>query len=374
MPTENKIYDCAIVGGGLAGLCLSIQLAKKNHSVILFEKNIYPFHKVCGEYISKESWDFIESLGLNLSQMNLPQIDTIHLSAQDGYIISSPLTMGGFGISRFTLDFELAQIAKQAGVNVIENCKVNNVNLLNNVYEIDSSIEKYLAKLVCGSYGKISPPFIHRAKKVEGENYIGVKHHIKLNFPSNLIELHNFKDGYCGISKVDGDTYCLCYLTTSKNLKDNNNDINQMEKNILMQNPHLKKYFIEAEFLYDKPLAISNIGFKKKSVYQNDIIMLGDSAGAIAPLCGNGMSLAMRASKILASHVSKYLSNQVSKSELILLYEKEWNKNFSFRIKTGYILQKLFGKKISTIVALKILNSSPKLFAKIVSLTHGTKF
>ncbi|HOZ87448.1 MAG TPA: NAD(P)-binding protein [Bacteroidia bacterium] len=59
----NNSYDCAIIGGGLGGLCLAIQLADKNYSVIVFEKNEYPFHKVCGEYISMESHDFLASLG-----------------------------------------------------------------------------------------------------------------------------------------------------------------------------------------------------------------------------------------------------------------------------------------------------------------------
>ena len=35
---ENKIYDVAIIGGGLAGLSLSIQLTKAEYSVALFEK------------------------------------------------------------------------------------------------------------------------------------------------------------------------------------------------------------------------------------------------------------------------------------------------------------------------------------------------
>jgi len=53
---DNDItYDAAIIGGGLAGLALSIQLSKKGYRVILFEKEQYPFHKVCGEYISMES-------------------------------------------------------------------------------------------------------------------------------------------------------------------------------------------------------------------------------------------------------------------------------------------------------------------------------
>jgi flavin-dependent dehydrogenase len=69
MENNQKKYDVAIIGGGLGGLSLAIQLARKNFSVILFEKEKYPFHKVCGEYISMESWGFLEDLGLPLSDL-----------------------------------------------------------------------------------------------------------------------------------------------------------------------------------------------------------------------------------------------------------------------------------------------------------------
>lgn len=369
---ETKQYDCAIIGGGLAGLCLSIQLAKKGHSVILIEKNKYPFHKVCGEYISMESWDFMESLGLQLSQMNLPIINQLNITALNGYTISSELKMGGFGISRYILDNELAIIAKKAGVEVLENCKAMDVKLINTVYEINTTKNNISAKIVCGTYGKINPMFIDFTAK-KGD-YIAVKYHIKTQFPNNLIELHNFENGYCGISKVDNETYCLCYLTTTKNLQNNNNDIKLLERNVLMQNPHLKKYFTESTFLFEKPLAISQIGFNKKHTYQNDILMLGDAAGAIAPLCGNGMSMAMRSSKILANYLDQYLNNKISKSDLINKYTRSWNENFSTRIKTGYYLQKLFGKSIMTLWSLKVLSKCPKLFYKLISLTHGKKY
>jgi flavin-dependent dehydrogenase len=52
-----------IAGGGLAGLALSIQCAQAGYRTVLFEKEKYPFHKVCGEYISFESWNFLEELG-----------------------------------------------------------------------------------------------------------------------------------------------------------------------------------------------------------------------------------------------------------------------------------------------------------------------
>ena len=41
--TDTNVYDAAIIGGGLAGLALSIQLARRGHSIILYEKEQYPF-------------------------------------------------------------------------------------------------------------------------------------------------------------------------------------------------------------------------------------------------------------------------------------------------------------------------------------------
>src|SRR5687768_3157492 len=103
-------YDVAIIGGGLAGLTLSIQCAKAGYRSIVFEKEKYPFHKVCGEYISFEAWDFLERLGVPLAEMNLPVIRKLLLSAPNGKILEQKLPLGGFGISRYKLDSLLADI------------------------------------------------------------------------------------------------------------------------------------------------------------------------------------------------------------------------------------------------------------------------
>src|SRR5215204_1583164 len=111
-------YDVAIIGGGLAGLAASIQLSRRGYKVALFEKETYPFHKVCGEYVSLESRDFLISLGLDLDHLNLPLIDTLHLTAPNGKEFITDLPLGGFGISRYALDNSLAQIAIKNGVHV----------------------------------------------------------------------------------------------------------------------------------------------------------------------------------------------------------------------------------------------------------------
>src|ERR1017187_8737090 len=204
METNLKTYQCAIVGGGLAGLCLAIQLADKGIPIVLFEKNTYPFHKVCGEYISMESWNFLNELGLPLDDLKLPRIRELGISSEKGFMLNAPLQLGGFGISRYSLDAYLCEIARKKNVQVIENCKVFDVqSTTENIFQINTSLGLYQANLVCGTYGKYTPAFVKEDNAQPNKlNYIGVKYHIKAKLKPNRIELHNFKDGYCGVSKV----------------------------------------------------------------------------------------------------------------------------------------------------------------------------
>lgn len=377
MEVDNKIYSCAIIGGGLGGLCLAIQLARQGMEVVLFEKNTYPQHKVCGEYISMESWDFLQDLGLPLNDLGLPRLTQLGISEEGGFMLNSPLSLGGFGISRFTLDHQLCQIARKWGVTVLENCKVLDVQHADApVAEISTTMAKYQSNLLCGSFGKYAPSFAKSPDKIAKHlpNYIAVKYHIETDLAPDRIELHNFQDGYCGVSKVDGNRYCLCYLSKSSNLQRNGNDLKSMEEAVLYKNPFLKKYFTQSSFLFDKPLVISNVYFHPKDTYLNGILMLGDAAGAITPLCGNGMSMAMRASKILADLMPSYVEGKINKMELVKQYTSAWKANFSTRIWAGQHLQHLFGKKVSTQLALKTLHYAPALTKKLIGLTHGMPF
>jgi flavin-dependent dehydrogenase len=381
MELTTNHYDCAIIGGGLAGLCLAIQLAECNVEVVLFEKNEYPFHKVCGEYISMESFDLLKRLGLPFDSLNLPVINQLGISSEQGFMLNHSMRMGGFGISRYSLDHYLSQIAIKKGVALLQNCKVNAIDKrVGHGYEIQTSRGVFTAGVVCGSYGKYTPSFIQKDddylshEKRDAINYIGVKYHIKTDLPPNRIELHNFKDGYCGISKVDNGWHCLCYLTTSENLQNSGKDIKVMEEQVLYKNPFLKRYFSESDFVNPVPLVVSNVQFSKKQTRLREMFLLGDAAGSITPLCGNGMSMGMRASVLLGNELIRYFQNQISLEAALAGYHAAWNDNFRQRIAAGYYLQSLFGKKNTTHYALKLLARFPAVMDKLVSLTHGQPF
>ena len=377
---EQPLYDVTIIGGGLAGLALSIQLAKKGFAVALFEKEQYPFHKVCGEYISMESWDFIERLGLPLSQMQLPLIKKLIVSSPNGNYLQHDLPLGGFGISRYWIDNELKKIAQFNGVSVYENCKVDDVFFTNEIFQLHTSKGIFSSKVCSGSFGKRSNLdvkwkrsfILHKNNKLS--NYIGVKYHIQTNFAADTIALHNFKDGYCGISKIEENKYCLCYLTNAANLKNNSNSISELEKNVLFKNRHLKKIFETATMLYQSPVTISQISFAKKTQVQNHILLCGDAAGVITPLCGNGMSMALHSSKVAAEVINNFLQNKIDRMQLEDTYSKSWNTIFGNRLRIGRIIHELFGKTWITNLFISIMKRLPFVTTQVIKQTHGKKF
>lgn len=380
MNSSNQ-YDAAIVGGGLAGLALSIQLARAGYSVALFEKETYPFHKVCGEYISLESWNFLEELGLPLSDWSLPVIRRLLISAPNGESIEQELPLGGFGISRYKIDAALAGIARASGVALYEAVKVTDIAFERSLFHIQTSTgSTWQTKIVCGAFGKRSNLDIKwkraftRKKSTKLNNYVAVKYHVRTAFPADLIGLHNFKDGYCGISKIEEDRYCLCYMTTAENLQVNGNSIPLMEKNILQKNPFLEKIFTSVENLYEQPLTISQISFEKKSQVEDHILFLGDAAGMAPPLSGNGMSMALHGSKIAFRCIESFLQEHTARHEMEQEYTDQWNRQFGRRLWVGRQLQRWFGSESRTNFLIHYLQPFPKLVSFLIRQTHGEPF
>ena len=376
----DQSFDVAIVGGGLAGLSLSILSSRAGYTTILFEKEVYPFHKVCGEYISFESWNFMNGLGLDLAALDLPAIKKLIVSSPDGKTISSDLDLGGFGISRYLLDNELKKLAEKNGVIVCDGTKVDDVLFKESNFLVHFNTQRITSKIVAGSFGKRSNLDVKWKRKFTIQkhgklnNYLGIKYHIRTDFPADTIALHNFKDGYCGISKIEKDTYCLCYLTKAENLKRSNNSIPEMEKLILSKNPFLKDIFNHSEFLFEKPVTISQISFDKKQPVEDHILMLGDAAGMIAPLCGNGMSMAMHSSKIAFENIELFLKEKISREGMEREYSHQWESLFSQRLKRGRRIQGLFGQEFLTNKFISLIRFFPFIIKRLIRGTHGTEF
>lgn len=369
--------DIVIIGGGLAGLVSAILLKKAGKDVVLIEKKKYPFHKVCGEYISNEVKDFLDRNELLPPSVSIANINTLHLSSISGKQAKIPLDLGGFGLSRYTLDHYLFQQAKKIGVDCKSETAVTSVdfNTARDAFDLQlSNSESLEAKVVIGAYGKrskidkkLNRSFINRRSP-----YIGIKYHIKYDHPENEVALHNFAGGYCGLNKVENGLSNLCYLSTRDNLR-KYGKIPDMEAALLYKNPLLRHIYKNAEFVFNQPEVINEISFETKKPVEDHILMSGDSAGMITPLCGNGMAMAIHSAKMVSETIIENWQNgRLDRLSLEESYRQKWTNAFALRLAIGRKLQKLFGTGFLSGLSVGIINNLKPLANYLVKKTHGT--
>ncbi|MGB3776722.1 MAG: NAD(P)/FAD-dependent oxidoreductase [Tunicatimonas sp.] len=369
--------DIIIIGGGLAGLISAIQLAEAGLSVLLIEKKAYPFHRVCGEYISNEVVPFLRSIDAYPESLQPAHIQQLLLTSASGRSETMPLDLGGFGVSRYALDEFLYQRAKRAGAEFLLETQVQGVSFQNEHFTVTlPQNQQHTARLVVGAYGKRSrlDKTLDRPFMQQRSSYIGVKYHLRTDFPDDLIALHNFEGGYCGISRVEGDRCNLCYLGSRASLREHGS-IEAMEERVLGRNPHLREIFRQGEFLFDRPEVINEVSFAPKQPVVQHVLMVGDTAGLITPLCGNGMALAIHSAKILTELIVRYYRpTGFDRLALEQTYAQQWRQHFATRLWVGRQVQRLFGSRWMSEVGVQLMKTLPGVAAQLMRRTHGRAF
>lgn len=367
-------YDVIIIGGGLAGLTAALHLRKNGHSVLVLEKQQYPHHKVCGEYVSNEVLPYLEYLDISFSEYKVAHIDTLQFSLVNGRSITTKLPLGGTGISRYAFDDLLFRKAKSQGVDFVFE-SAEKVHFHNDLFLVTTHREnQFLARIVLGAYGKRSALDMQLKRDFvqHKSTWLGVKAHYNIkDFPDNLVALHNFRGGYAGLSKTETGAVNFCYLTTYKSFK-KEKDIDSFNANVVSKNPFLADFLKDGEPLFKTPLSIAQISFDKKNAIEDHMLMCGDSAGLIHPLCGNGMAMAIHSAKLASELVSNYFSdNGFTRKQLEAAYQTAWDQTFQHRLWMGRRLQSLLLNPNMSQKALGVIGNLPWILKKLIKSTHG---
>jgi menaquinone-9 beta-reductase len=377
-------YDCIVVGGGLGGLVAALRLAQHGRRVALIEKRSYPFHKVCGEYISNEVRPFLESLGFFPQLHGAASINKLEVTDHGGRALQALLPLGGFGLSRYVMDEALFQRLVAAGGTGITGTKVVQVTPQDDHYRVDLSDGRSLTTgLVIGAWGKRESmdKQLNRAFMQVRTGFVGVKYHIRCDHPPDVVALHNFEGGYCGLSQIEEGRYNLCYLTTRELLR-THGSVPVLEQAVLHQNPHLNRIFHEADFLWEKPEVINEFSFAPKTAVEQGIWMVGDAAGLITPLCGNGMAMAIHGAKLLTDVLlntpyfkGTNLPPSGQRAALEQHYARTWRQHFGRRLWVGRAVQRhAFGRKNTAALAVGLLRRAPGVTQWLIRQTHGRPF
>ena len=139
-----------------------------------------------------------------------------------------------------------------------------------------------------------------------------------------------------------------------------------IESQLLAQNPRLKTYLTNFERVTDR-VTTSGIHFQPRSLSHDGMLFLGDSAGMIPPLAGNGMSMALHSAVIAVQLAMQGADNKT----LVVEFEKQWNLQFARRLKTGRRLQSLMENDWMIRLSMASFKVVPPFFRYMASQTHG---
>jgi len=375
-------YDIIIIGAGLAGCSAAIQLADQGFRVLLLEQQQYPTHKLCGEFLSVEVISIFERLGVldAVRQAGAVPIRHAYITTSTGASFRSQLPGVALGLSRYQLDWILFQRSRQLGARCLDGTVVQQVSGdFQQGFTVTTTQGNFAGRVVLAAYGKcscldrsLSRPFLQQKSP-----FVAFKaHYTGIDLP-NVIELHAFPGGYCGLSAIESGQVNLCWIAHKRALKTDRDQqapadlLNRGIPAVLRQNPVLGDRLQSMQRVPHSSHSLSQITFALKGTFDGDICMVGDTAGMIAPLCGDGMAMALHAAECVVPLVAAFLQQGLTASALKQAYATAWNREFKTRLRLGRFMHHRYINPGFATVGVTLCHLFPALGDWLIRQTRG---
>ncbi len=363
MPSNNN-EKILIIGGGVAGSSLAIRLRKQGWEVCIVEKDKFPRHKLCGEFVSPECFLHFEELDVldSISRIGGEAIFETRFFSESGRSVAVPSKWfsggmrGALGISRSEMDYCLLEKARELGAEVLEGSRVTKISL--DGKRIESVVtknyrgetRKKAADLIVDATGRARALSMllekktsqrHRAKKIK---HVAFKVHLEnVNLEKGICEIYFFRGGYGGLNYVENGVANHCFILDSNVARENRSDADRILKEVIYRNERAYEALKDSEKKFDwLAVPVERFGRQPSNDIEN-LISVGDASAFIDPFTGSGMLMALESAKFLASEISK--SRRESRYILDLAikprYEKIYRRKTNRRLKLCSIVHPL---------------------------------
>ena len=303
--------EVLILGGGVAGCAASIALARKGCRVTLIEREPTPRHKVCGEFLSGEALEDLQSLGIDVASLGAVPIDSVRLAAARR-AAEAPLPFPAASLTRKALDTALIAAGIAAGVRVERGRSVQALaRTTSNIWQ---------ARLDDGTTYEAPTAFLATGKHdLRGHNrprdphqWVGFKMYYRLSAAQTAdlaaaSELTLYSGGYGGIQPVEDGITNFCCVVQRRYFALAGLRWEGLLTKMKQDCPHLAMRLGGAEPLLDKPITITHIpyGYIRRST-EDGLYCVGDQAAVIPSFTGDGISIALHtARRAVAAYLAR---------------------------------------------------------------------
>jgi flavin-dependent dehydrogenase len=326
---EAADYDLIVAGAGPAGSSCAITAARLGARVLLLEKDRFPRHKVCGEFVSPESLALLSGLlGEKMFPWHTP-VSSARLFV-DCKTLTVPVSPPAQSIPRFDLDARLFQAARQAGAATREGAAIQDVHQ-DETFKVRTSAEVFTARAVVNATGRWSK--LTRFDVAGKEKWLGLKGHFTEASPPLSVDLYFFPGGYCGVTPVGDSAVNACAMVRA--------DVAQSLEDVFTKQAELWRRSRAWQPLFPA-VTTSPLYFRMPETESSGMLLAGDAAGFIDPFAGDGISLALHGGALAAEALGPFFAGKCSLEQARQEYQSAYRKRFAPAFRNAAWLRSAF--------------------------------
>lgn len=357
-------YDVIIIGAGPGGCSAAAFLSMMGREVLMIDRAVYPRDKICGDGLSVKALPVLERIGI------LDSIESLNPWKCDGVMITSPddvVMKGhtgpvpgefnyGYVIPRKILDYALFQhVKKLPRVTIKEECAfkdfiyekgiIRGIRARCGNAEFTFRGEFFVGadgvhSSVARKLGNTGDAFTKKAFAVRAyfDNVDGLEHCISLHYEKSILP------GYAWIFPTGERTanVGVGLITTGKSAKNIRNlfeifiSTNRFAREKLQHAVMVEGSFKGAH------LSTGSLGLRRSF---GNVLLVGDAAGFVDALTGEGIYYALKSGEHAAAAIAKGFTHREMRDSVSRMYNTLWRRDFRGDIIFGNVFQKVMTKK-----------------------------
>ncbi len=313
--SEKPRFDLAIIGGGPSGTAAALEAKRRGLRVGIWERDRFPRHKVCGEFISSESLPLLrQEISADLVRSSV--IRRAEFISQAGRRYSFDLPCAARGLSRSVMDQALWLAAIRSGAEACEGTAIRRIGRrqlrTGEFWEVEAATgERRHARsllIACGRWWSLqdfpSPPQDARATG----SWLAAKAHFAGVLPGDAVQMFFFPGGYCGLAPIeDGLLNVCCLVHSSLACREGVGVLSDFALWLkrAARHPALDsrlRHAIQAS----ETVATAPVRPARRRADFSGALLAGDAAGFLDPFTGDGISQALHAGRLAAEVIAHF--------------------------------------------------------------------
>jgi flavin-dependent dehydrogenase len=292
--------DLAIVGGGPAGLATAIGARLAGLTVRLFDRAMPPIDKACGEGLMPDGVHRLQDLGIQTANLGRPFAGIRYLA--EGLEAEGHFPTGlGEGIRRTTLHTAMVERADQTGATLHWGCSVEGIE----EHTLRTSDGSFSADWIVGADGLHSRVRHWLGIPVTlGRPRFGIRRHFEIEPWSDLVEVYWGNDCEAYVTPVSQRQVGVAVLRGSTK---------QRFDSLLDGFPRLATR-LESARPCSRDRGYGPLWSVPASVQRGHVALVGDAAGYLDAITGEGLSLSLHQSRALIRAIASGSAESYQKS------------------------------------------------------------